>query len=118
MSEIKMRRRSRQVSITLTTSTVSATTLYLEDFAGGVIDIGTIATAATTLQMWGASAEGGTFRRLYDSAGAVADITLAPSTAVGGVYALPDACFGLPYLEVLAGNAAGTGVAATITTKS
>lgn len=46
MSEIKIRRRSRQVPITLTTSTASATTLYLEDFAGGVIDIGTIATAA------------------------------------------------------------------------
>ena len=118
MSEIKMRRRSRQVPITLTTSTASATTLYLEDFAGGVIDVGTIATAATTLQMWGASSEGGTFSRLYDSAGAVADITLAPSTAVGGVYALPDAVFGLPYLEVLVGNTAGTGVAATITMKS
>lgn len=118
MSEIKMRRRSRQVPITLTTSTASATTLYLEDFAGGVIDVGTIATAATTLQMWGASSEGGTFSRLYDSAGAVADITLAPSTSVGTIYALPDAVFGVPYLEVLVGNTAGTGVAATITMKS
>ena len=118
MSEIKMRRRSRQVPITLTTSTASATTLYLEDFAGGVIDIGTIATAVTTLQMWGGSAEGGTFRRLYDSSGAVADITLAPSTSVGTMYALPDACFGVPFLEVLVGNTAGTGVVATITMKS
>jgi hypothetical protein len=118
MSEIKMRRRSRQVPITLTTSTASATTLYLEDFAGGVIDIGTIATAATTLQMWGGSTEGGTFRRVYNTDGSVADITLTPSTAVGGIYNLPDACFGLPYLEVIVGNTAGTGVAATITMKS
>jgi hypothetical protein len=118
MSEIKMRRRSRQVPITLTTSTASATTLYLEDFAGGVVEIGTIATAATTLQMWGASSDGGTFRRLYNPDGSVADITLTPSTAVGGMYALPDAVFGVPFLEVLVGNAAGTGVAATLTLKS
>lgn len=118
MSEIKIRRRSRQVPITLTTSTSSATTLYLEDFAGGVIDIGTIATAATTLQMWGGSTEAGTFRRVYNTDGSVADITLAPSTSVGQVYALPDACFGLTYLEVLVGNTAGTGASAVITMKS
>lgn len=118
MSEIKMRRRSRQIPITLTTSTVSATTLYLEDFAGGVVEIGTIATAATTLQMWGASDEGGTFRRLYNTDGSVADVTLAPSTSVGTMYALPDAVFGVPFLEVLVGNTAGTGVTATITLKS
>ena len=118
MSEIKIRRRSRQVPITLTTSTASATTLYLEDFAGGVIDIGTIATAATTLQMWGGSTEAGTFRRVYNTDGSVTDITLAPSTSVGAVYNLPDACFGLTYLEVLVGNTAGTGASAVITMKS
>ena len=118
MSEIKMRRRSRRVPITLTTSTASATTLFLEDFAGGVVDLGTLAAGVTTLQMWGASAEGGTFRRLYNTDGSVADITLTPSTAVGGVYALPDAVFGVPFLEVLAGNTAGTGAAAIITLKS
>lgn len=118
MPEIKMRRRSRQVPITLTTSTASSATLYLEDFAGGVVDVGTLASGVTTLQMWGASSETGTFRRLYNTDGSVADITLSPSTAVGGVYALPDAVFGVPYLEVLAGNTAGTGVAATVTLKS
>jgi hypothetical protein len=118
MSEIKMRRRSRQVPITLTTSTASAATLFLEDFAGGVVDVGTMSTSATTLQMWGSSVEGGTFKRLYNADGSVADITLAPSTAVGAVYALPDAVFGVPFLEVLVGNTAGTGVTATVTLKS
>lgn len=118
MSEMKIRRRSRQVPITLTTSTASATTLYLEDFAGGVIEVGTVAAAVTTLQMWGSSSDGGTFRRVYNTDGSVADITLTPSTAVGGMYALPDAVFGVPYLEIVAGNAAGTGVAATVTLKS
>ena len=118
MSEIKMRRRSRQVPITLTTSTASATTLFLEDFAGGVIDVGTLVSGVTTLQMWGGSTEGGTFRRVYNTDGSVADITLTPSTAVGGIYNLPDAVFGVPYLEVLVGNTAGTGASAVITMKS
>jgi hypothetical protein len=34
------------------------------------------------------------------------------------MYALPDAVFGVPFLEVLVGNTAGTGVTATITLKS
>ncbi len=58
------------------------------------------------------------YMRIYNTDGSVADITLTPSTAVGGVYALPDAVFGVPFLEVLAGSAAGTGVAAVITLKS
>jgi hypothetical protein len=68
--------------------------------------------------MWGASTEGGNFRRLYNTDGSVADITLAPSTSVGTIYALPDAVFGVPFLEVLVGNTAGTGVVATVTLKS
>jgi hypothetical protein len=83
-----------------------------------VIDVGTLASGVTTLQMWGGSTEGGTFRRVYNTDGSVADITLTPSTAVGGVYALPDAVFGVPFLEVVVGNTAGTGVAATVTLKS
>jgi len=118
MSEIKMRRRSRQVSITLTTATSTSTTLHLEDFAGGVVDLGTASASLTSLQMWGASSVDGTFRRVYGADGSAADITVAGSTSVGSVYALPDATFGVPYLQVLAGQAAGTGVAAVVTLKS
>jgi len=118
MSEVNIRRRTRQVAITLTTSTASALTLHLDAFAGGVIDTGTMSASATTLQMWGSSTTDGTFKRIYNADGSVADITLVPSTAVGGVYALPDAVFGVPYLEILSGSAAGTGVTATVTFKS
>lgn len=118
MSEVYIRRRSQHVPITLTTSTANATTLELEDYAGGIIELGTIATAATTLQMWGASSVGGTFRRLYNSDGTVANITTAPSTSVGQIYSLPDAVFGLPCLQILVGHADGTGVTATVTLKS
>jgi hypothetical protein len=118
MSEVLIRRRSRQIPITLTTTTDTAQTLDLCDFSGGVVDVGTLSASVTTLQCWGASSNGGTFRRLYNADGSVADITLAPSTAAGGVFALPDAVFGVPFLEVVAGHAAGTGVPAIITLKS
>lgn len=118
MSEIKMRRRTRQVTITLHTTTALATTIRMEDYAGGVVDLGTMSTNAATLQMWGASSEGGTYRRLYKTDGSVADITLAPSTAAGRIYALPDEVFAVPYLEILSGTTNSTGTVGIVTLKS
>lgn len=118
MSEIKIKRRSRQVTITLHTTTALATSIRMEDYAGAVIDLGTMSTNAATLQMWGASSEGGTFRRLYKTDGSVADITLAPSTATGRLYALPDEVFAVPYLEILSGTTNSTGSVGIVTLKS
>lgn len=118
MSEIKIKRRSRQVTITLHTTTALATSIRMEDYAGAVIDLGTMSTAAATLQMWGASSETGTYRRLYKTDGSVADITLAPSTATGRLYALPDEVFAVPYLEILSGTTNSTGTVGIVTLKS
>lgn len=118
MSEMKIRRRSRQVTITLHTSSALATTIRMEDFAGGVIDMGTVATAASTLQIWGASAETGTYRRVYKTDGSVADITMAPSTADGRIYALPDEVFALPFVQVRSATTNSTGTVAIVTLKS
>jgi hypothetical protein len=118
MSEIKIRRRSRQVSITLHTSSALATTIRMDDFAGGIVDLGTMSTASTTLQLWGASTENGTYRRVYKVDGSVADITLAPSTAEGRVYALPDEVFALPYVQIRSGTTNSTGTAGIVTLKS
>lgn len=118
MAEINIQRRTKQVPITITTSTASAVTLYLDDFAGGSISVGTLAAAVTTLQMWGGGSASDTFRRLYNADGSSADITLNPSTAVGGVYSLPDAVFGVPCLEIVAAHTAATGASAVVTLKS
>lgn len=118
MSEFKMRRRSRQVPITLHTSTASATTLRMEDFAGAVVDLGTMSTNASTLQMWAASADTGTFRRVYKVDGSVADVTLAPSTAAGRVYALPDEIFACPFVKIVSGTTNSTGTSGIVTLKS
>ena len=118
MSEIKMKRRTRQVTITLHTTTALATSIRMEDYAGGVIDLGTMSTNAATLQMWGASSEGGTYRRLCKTDGSVADITLAASTAAGRIYDLPSEIFGVPYLEILSGTTNSTGTVGIVTLKS
>lgn len=118
MSEIKIRRRSRDIPITLHTTTALATTIRMEDFAGGIVEVGTMATASNTLQMWGASSEAGPYRRIYKADGSVADITLAPSTADGRMYSLPDEVFAVQFLEIISGNTSSTGVAGIVTLKS
>ena len=119
MSEIKIRRKNRSPSVTTTTSTTTCTTLRIDDMAGGVVSIGTISTNAATLQLWGASDSAGTFVRLYDSAGAVADITLAgaANTAAGACYALPDAAYGLPFVKLVSGTTSAN-TTATVMLKS
>jgi hypothetical protein len=118
MSEIKIRRRSRDVAIVLHTSTALATTIRMEDFAGGVVDFGTMVTAATSLQMWGASSETGPWRQLFKTDGSAATITLAPSTAVGRMYPLPDEVFAVPYLEIISGTTNSTGTSGIVSLKS
>jgi hypothetical protein len=118
MSEIKIRRRSRSLAVTLSTSTANATTLRLEDFAGGAIDIGTTVTAVTTLRIFAASTEVGPYRRLHDDTGDPADVVLSPSTIEGRVYPLPDALFAVQFAKLLVNSTAGEGVQATVTIKS
>lgn len=118
MGEASIIRRQRIQGFTLSTATSAATTIRLDNSAGGVVSVGTMSTSASTLQVYGSDAEDGSYRRLYDSAGSAADITMAPSTAVGRMYALPDAAFALPYLKIVSGDTNSTGVSGVIMLKS
>jgi hypothetical protein len=118
MSEIKIKRRIRSVSITLGTATAAATALRLDDMAGGIISVGTMATSASTLQMFGATEEAGPYRRVYGADGSAADVTLAPSTADGRIYSLPDSAYALPYVRIVSGNTHATAVPAVVVLKS
>lgn len=118
MSSVSIRRHQRDVEIVLHTTTNLATTLRLNDVAGGVISIGTISTNAVSLQTWGGTSETGTFRRLYNADGSAADITLAPSSTEGRIYALPDAAFGLAFLKIVSGTTNSTGTVGIVTLKS
>lgn len=118
MSHVKIKRYERDVSITLHTATTLATTLRLDDMAGGVVNLGTMSTNAATLQMWGSTAADGAFRRIYGSDGSAADITLAPSSTDGRIYALPDAVFGLSFLKIVSATTNSTGTTGIVSFKS
>jgi len=118
MSEIKIKRRVRNVSVTLLTATASVQTLRLDDMAGAVISLGTMVTASSSLQMWGSVDEAGPYRRLYKADGSAADITLAPSTSDGRIYSLPDEVFALPYLKIVSGATNSTGTVGVVSFKS
>ena len=118
MSEVDIVRRDKSVGVTLSTSTSSATTVRLEDAAGAIVSLGTLHTSSSTIHVYGSAEEAGPYRRLYDSVGSPANITLQPSTSVGTMYALPDAIFALPYGKLISGDEYSTGVSGTIMFKS
>lgn len=118
MSEIKIRRRIRDVAITLHTATSLATTINLSDMSGAVVSIGTISTNASSLQMFGATAVDGPYRRLYNADGSAADLTLAVSSTDGRMYSLPDAVFALPWLKIVSATTNSTGTVGVVTMKS
>lgn len=118
MSEYKIKRKTRTFSVTLGTATAAATTLRADDMAGGIISVGTMVTASATLQCWGSVDEAGPYRRVYGADGSAADITLAPSTADGRVYSLPDAVFAVPYVRIVSGGTNSTGTVGIVSFKS
>ena len=118
MSHVKIKRYERDVAITLHTATTLATTLRLDDMAGGAVSLGTMSTNAASLQMWGGTAADGAFRRLYNADGSAADITLAPSSTDGRIYALPDAAFALSFLKIVSATTNSTGTVGIVSFKS
>ena len=118
MSEIKIKRRVRIFFLTIGTAAQDATPLRLDDMAGGIISVGTLSTAATTLQLYGATSEAGDYGRVYDASGSAADITLVPSSSASQVYSLPDAVYALPYVRIVSGSTNATSVAAVVSLKS
>jgi hypothetical protein len=119
MSEIKIRRKVRAVTLTLGTATGNATVMRLTDMAGGVISVGTMSSAASqTLQLWGSIEEDGPYRQVHDDSGSPAVVTLSPSTAEGRLYVLPDAVYGVPYLRIISGSTNTTSLQAVVSLKS
>lgn len=121
MTERKIRRKYRALPISLTTATASATTIRMDDVAGGALFIGTHATssAAQTLQLWGAERlDASIWGRVYAADGSAADITLAPSTVTAQVYSLPDAAYGLGAVRLVSGTTHSTAATAIVMLKT
>lgn len=118
MSHVRIKRYERDVPITLHSTTSLATTLRLDDMAGGVVAFGTMSTNSASLQMWGSNETAGSFGRVYNADGSAADITLSPSSTQGRIYALPDAVFALPFLKIVSGATNSTGTTGIVSLKS
>lgn len=114
MSESKIRRKNKVNVCTLFTATAACETLPMFDMAGGILEMGTIVTSATTINLWVSDSTTGPFCQLYKADGSVANITLAPSTTDPRAYALPDEAFASSFVKFVAANTAGTGTVATI----
>jgi hypothetical protein len=116
--EPKIRRKFKALAVTVATGTASATTIRWDDAAGGALLMGTVATAATSIQLWCSGTTDGSFGRLYNADGSAADITLAPSVTESRTYALPDACYGVGAIKLVAGQAAGTNASTIVLIKT
>ena len=114
MSESKIRRKSKTHSFTLSTATAVANTIPMFDMAGGIVEVGTMVTAATQINLWVSDVTNGPFYQLYDKDGAVVKITLAASTADGRAYAMPDEAFGAQFIKFVSATTAGTGTVGTV----
>jgi hypothetical protein len=116
--EPKIRRKFKALPVTLATTTAVATTIRWDDVAGGGVLVGTSVTSFTSIQLWASGTPDGTFGRLYNADGSAADITLAQSTTDSRVYAMPDACYGVGALKLVAGQAAGTAASTIVLLKT
>jgi len=118
MSEVKIKRRVRSISLAISTSTSSATTIRLDDMAGGAISIGTISTNVTKIKIYGSVSESGSFAPLAKTDGTEAEVTLSGQTTSAKIYSLPDEVFSVPFIKAVPDHADGSGVLGSIVLKS
>jgi hypothetical protein len=113
MSESKIRRKSKAFGFTLSTATSVADTLPMFDMAGGMIEVGTMSTSSTQINIWASDTSNGPFFQLYDKDGAVVKVTLSASTTDGRAYALPDEVFAAQFIKLLSATTNSTGTIGT-----
>ena len=114
MSDSKIRRKSKLHPFTLSTATSVANTIPMFDMAGGIVEVGTMSTSATQLNLFVADVEAGPFYQLYDKDGAVVKITLSASTTDGRAYAMPDEVFAAQFIKFVSASTNSTGTVGTV----
>jgi hypothetical protein len=108
MNEPKIKRKFRSINVSLKTSESNSTVILFDDAAGGSIEIGTSVPQFTTLKFYASESQDLTFGSLRKSDGSEVTVTLSPSSAESRVYPIPDECYGVGAIKVLAGQPEGT----------
>lgn len=114
--EPKIKRKFRAFPLSLTTAVSSATAIRFDDVAGGAIEVGTSHTAVTTLSVWASEDGGAAYGRLYKDSQAVS-ISLSPSASEARVYPIPDECYGVGAVKLVADQPQGTAVSVVVMLK-
>lgn len=115
--EPKIKRKSRTFALTLSATEGGSTAIRFDDAAGGAIATGTVATSVTALTVWASSSPTGSFSPLRKSDGSAVELTLSPSTASGRVYSLPDECYPVAAIKLVANHTAANGASCTVMLK-
>lgn len=107
MSEPRIRRRFRAIPVTIATATAGSTAIRWDEVAGGTLRIAagvTVTVSSTQIQLWTSDSIDGTYGRLHDAAGSAADLTIVRDSVNATSYALPDACYGVGAIRLVAGS--------------
>lgn len=135
MSHVRIQRYTRYVAVVASTATSEATTIRLDDMAGATVAVAGASTNATRLAVFG-SPDDVTYRPVYGSGGAAAEVvlsrltgtavigeepattTITVYTSVAATYTLPDAAYGLRYMRLVPDADLGTAASVTVVCKS
>jgi len=93
--EVKLKRMSRAVPVTIGTDTTTATVVRLEDSAGVALLVGPL-TASVTVNVYGGGDQGAVFV----DGGSVYTLTLTTATN-SSIYALPDGLLGAQTIRLV-----------------
>lgn len=115
--EPKIKRKFRSFQVSLTTSEPTSTPIRLDDVAGGGLVMGTVATSATNLSVWGAADTSGVFGSLRSRDGDAVLLSLAPSTSEARVYPFPEECYGVGAIKLVANQGAATAASCVVMLK-
>lgn len=103
MSQVKIKRQSRVIPVTIGTGTATSTTVRLDDMLYAAVQVPALASSGAVINVFGNTTDTGTFVQLYGSDGAAAAITVnANGTNSGTAYSLPAAAYGVPYVKLVA----------------
>ena len=102
--QVRFKRLTRAVPVTITTDTTTATAVRMGDAAGVALLVGPLTASATVNVYGGGDQDGG---GMFADAGAAYALTLATATA-SSCYSLPDGLFGAAFIR-LVGSAPLTG---------
>jgi hypothetical protein len=114
--EPKIKRKFRAFPLSLTTAVSSATAIRFDDVAGGAIEVGASNAAFTTLSVWASDDGTSAYGRLYKDGQAIS-ISLSPSTSEARVYPIPDECYGVGAVKLVADQSQGTAASVVVMLK-